>query len=122
MERFPRLKIAALEAGCEWIPFLMDRLDMEYKNRAPQAPLLKKKPSEYMKGGQIYYHTELWESELPYAIRRVGEDQFLYASDYPHEPDLAEAVGQFEKRKDLTDEAKRKILSDNAKRFYNMES
>lgn len=122
MERFPRLKIASLEAGCEWIPFLMDRLDMEYKNRAHQAPLLKKKPSEYMKGGQIYYHTELWESVLPYAIQRVGEGQFLYASDYPHEPDLAEAVDQFEKRKDLTEEAKRKILSDNAKRFYNMEN
>jgi len=122
LERFPRLKIASLEAGCEWIPFLMDRLDMEYKNRAHQAPLLKKKPGEYMKGGQIYYHTELWEALLPYAIERVGEGQFLYASDYPHEPDLAEAVGQFEKRKDLTEEAKRKILSDNAKQFYNMEN
>ncbi len=111
-----------VEAGCEWIPFLMDRLDMEYKNRAHQAPLLKKKPSEYMKRGQIYYHTELWESMLPYAINRVGESQFLYASDYPHEPDLAEAVDEFQKRTDLTEEAKRKILSDNARRFYNMEN
>lgn len=122
LERFPKLKFASLEAGCEWIPFLMDRLDMEYKNRSHQAPLLKKKPSEYMKGGQIYYHTELWESMLPLAIERVGENLFLYASDYPHEPDLAEAIQNFEARQDLSEATKRKILSDNGKRFYNMET
>ncbi len=121
-ERFPKLKIASLEAGCSWLPFLMDRLDMEYKNRPHQAPLLKKNPSEYMKGGQIYYHTELWEEMLPVAIERLGEDLFLYASDYPHEPDLAEAIREFESRKDLGDAAKRKILSDNGKRFYGMEA
>lgn len=120
LERFPRLKFSSLEAGCEWVPFLMDRLDLEYKNRAHQAPLLKKKPSDYLKGGQIYYHTELWESLLPQAVERVGEDFFLYASDYPHEPDLAEAICQFEARTDLSDAAKRKILSDNGKRFYNI--
>jgi hypothetical protein len=122
LERFPKLKIASLEAGCAWIPFLMDRLDMEYKNRAHQAPLLKKKPSDYMKSGQIFYHTELWEAMLPQAIERIGEDLFLYASDYPHEPDLAEAIREFEAREDLKDSSKRKILSDNGKRFYNMEA
>ncbi|HWP56403.1 MAG TPA: amidohydrolase family protein [Candidatus Acidoferrales bacterium] len=119
-ERFPRLRIASLEAGCEWIPFLMDRLDMEYANRAHQAPLLKKKPSDYMKGGQLYFHAELWEKMLPYAIERVGEDLILYASDYPHEADLADAVHAFEAREDLSESAKRKILCDNGKRFYNM--
>lgn len=121
-ERFPGLRIASLEAGCEWIPFLMDRLDMEYGNRAHQAPLLKKKPSDYMRGGQLYFHTELWERMLPQAIERVGEELFLYASDYPHEPDLAEAIQEFEGRKDLSDSAKGKILSDNGQRFYNLEA
>ncbi|HTM08370.1 MAG TPA: amidohydrolase family protein [Verrucomicrobiae bacterium] len=120
-ERFPKLRIASLEAGCAWLPFLMDRLDMEYKHRPHQAPLLKKSPSEYMRSGQIYYHTELWENMLPVAIDRLGEDLFLYASDYPHEADLAEAIREFEARKDLSDTAKRKILSDNGKRFYSME-
>jgi len=120
LERFPKLIWASLEAGCQWIPFLMDRLDMEYGHRSPQAPLLKKKPSEYMKDGRIFFHAELWEAMLPYAIERVGEDQIIYASDYPHEPDLAEAIRKFELRKDLSETAKRKILSDNGKRFYNM--
>jgi predicted TIM-barrel fold metal-dependent hydrolase len=58
---------------------------------------------------------------LPYVIERIGEDLILYASDYPHEPDLAEAIRKFEDRKDLSDSAKRKILWDNGKRFYGME-
>jgi hypothetical protein len=31
-------------------------------------------------------------------------------------------IRRFEDRKDLTDSAKRKILSDNGKRFYNMKT
>jgi predicted TIM-barrel fold metal-dependent hydrolase len=55
-------------------------------------------------------------------ITRIGEDLIIYASDYPHEPDLAEAIRKFENRDDLPDSAKGKILSDNGKRFYNMEA
>jgi len=121
LERFPKLTLASLEAGCQWIPFLMDRLDVEYGNRAPQAPLLKKKPSEYMRSGRIYFHAELWEAMLSYVIERIGEDLILYASDYPHEPNLAQAIRKFEARTDLTETAKRKILVENGKRFYGME-
>ncbi len=121
LERFPKLKLASLEGGCQWIPFLMDRMDMEYGHRSPQAPLLKKKPSEYMKDGRIYFHAELWEAMLSYVIERVGEDLILYASDYPHEPDLAQAIRKFEARTDISDTAKQKILTDNGKRFYGME-
>ncbi|MBI4482903.1 MAG: amidohydrolase [Acidobacteria bacterium] len=119
-ERFPKIRFASLEAGCEWIPFLMDRLDLEYENRAHQAPLLNKRPSDYMRGGQIYYHTELWEKMLPQVMDRVGEDLFLYASDYPHEADLAEGIRAFEAREDVPTAAKVKILWENGKRFYNM--
>ncbi len=58
---------------------------------------------------------------LPNVIERVGEDQILYASDYPYEPDLSEAIRNFAARRDISEVAKRKILSDNGKRFYNME-
>lgn len=120
LERFPKLVIASLEGGCQWIPFLMDRLDMEYGHRAPQAPDCKKQPSEYFTCGRLYFHAELWEKMLPDVVERVGEDAIIYASDYPHEPDLAEAIREFESRPDLSDSAKRKILWDNGVRFYNM--
>ena len=46
---------------------------------------------------------------LPYVIERIGEDLINYESDYPHEPDLAEAIRKFEDRKDLSDSAKKKF-------------
>ena len=84
-ERFPKLRIAALEACCGWVPFLMDRLDEEFEKRgSKEAPLLKRKPSEYMASDQFFYAFELEESTVPYVIERIGADKLLYSSDYPH--------------------------------------
>ena len=66
-EAFPRLQIAALEACCGWVPFLMDRLDEEFEVRGSrEAATLKRKPSEYMTNGQFFCAFELEESTLPY--------------------------------------------------------
>ena len=84
-ETFPKLRIAALEACCGWVPFLMDRLDEEFEKRGSrEAPLLKRKPSEYMASDQFFYAFELEESTVPYVIDRVGANKLLYSSDYPH--------------------------------------
>ena len=84
-EQFPRLRFAALEASCGWIPFLMDRMDEEYEKRGfREAPLLKMKPSEYLTSDRFAYGFEIEESTLPYVIERIGADKLLYASDYPH--------------------------------------
>jgi len=37
-ERFPRLRIAYLEAGCGWAPYWAERMDDEYAKRALEAP------------------------------------------------------------------------------------
>jgi predicted TIM-barrel fold metal-dependent hydrolase len=64
------------------------------------------------------------ERTLPYVLELFGEDHVMFASDYPHErsrPDFLPDVPEFEARADLADSAKRKILADNARRFYRME-
>ena len=48
-ERFPKLKTVWVESGLAWIPFLMQRLDNEYMMRSYEVPLLKRKPSDYMR-------------------------------------------------------------------------
>src|SRR3954468_18169838 len=68
---FPRLKIAALEASCGWVPFLMDRVDEEVeRGGGRQAPLLEARRSEYLRSDNFYYGFELEESTLPYVIQR----------------------------------------------------
>ena len=120
-ELFPRLKIGYLEIGCGWIPYWSERMDEEWEKRGrAEAPLCKKKPSEYLTGPQIYYGCEPDEKMLGYIVREIGSQSILYASDYPHWdmtwPDSAVLIWR---REDLTLEAKKDILSENAKRFYN---
>jgi len=33
-EYFPKLRVAYLEAGCGWVPYMMDRMDEEFERRA----------------------------------------------------------------------------------------
>ncbi|MBI2369263.1 MAG: amidohydrolase family protein, partial [Deltaproteobacteria bacterium] len=58
LDRFPSLRLAFLEAGCEWVPFWVDRMEHFYEfaaERVPRAlPPAGRKPSEYLRGGQIY--------------------------------------------------------------------
>jgi predicted TIM-barrel fold metal-dependent hydrolase len=119
-EMFPRLRIAVLEGSCGWLPFLMDRMDEEFEKRgAREAPLLKGKPSEYLRGDRFYYSFELEESTLPYVLERVGVEKLLFASDYPHwDSEWPNAVRTFLERDDVSDAQKRQILGENPQRFY----
>jgi predicted TIM-barrel fold metal-dependent hydrolase len=118
-ERFPRLRIAYLEAGCGWAPYWMERMDDEYAKRASEAPALKKKPSDYIRGGNIYFSCEADEWLLPQAVKLVGENQIVYASDFPHwDNSYPQSLDEIRDRGDLTDAQKRKILGDNARRLY----
>jgi predicted TIM-barrel fold metal-dependent hydrolase len=123
-EVFPELKIAILEGCCGWLPFLMDRMDEEFEKRGwREAPLLKRKPSEYLASGQFYYGLEIEESMLPYVIERVGLNQLVYASDYPHwDTSWPHTVEHFLGRTDLTDAQKRTILGENPQRLYGFEA
>jgi uncharacterized protein len=122
LERFPRLKIAFLEAGCGWLPYLMDRLDYEYETRGARSfGNLKKKPSAYVKDCPVYVTCEPAETSLPYVVQVIGEDRIMFPSDYPHE----RVYGEFFKdipelldRSELSSRAKQKILCDNAQEFY----
>ena len=120
-ERFPDLRLAFLEAGCGWAPYWMERMDDEYAKRAVEAPVLKKKPSEYVRSGKIYFSCEAGEWLLPQAVKLIGENQIVYASDYPHwDNSFPESIDEIRDRGDLSDTQKRKILGDNARRMYGL--
>ncbi len=119
-DRFPRLRLAFMEAGCGWVPYLIDRMDRDFEHRSRQAPHLTKPPSEHVRSGQIFFHCETEESTLPYAIKLLGAERFFIASDFPHEPadEIREAIGEFLRRSDLNDEIKHALLYRNPTRLY----
>jgi uncharacterized protein len=86
-ERFPKLPVIWIESGLAWVPFLMQRLDHEYMMRPSECPLLRKKPSEYMR--DMYYSSQPMEIQDRAALEQTfrmmdAENHLLYASDYPH--------------------------------------
>jgi hypothetical protein len=122
-ERFPKLKVAWVESGLAWIPFVMQRLDNEWMMRSSEVPLLKRRPSDYMR--EMFYSTQPMEmvhnrEALELTFKMINaESQLMYASDYPHwDMDLPSTIYDLPF---LNEQAKRNILGGNAKRFFNLE-
>jgi len=120
-ERFRKLPVIWIEAGLAWIPFLMQRLDNEYMMRPSEAPLLKKKPSEYMR--DMYYSSQPIEIQdrgaLECTFRMMdAENRLLYASDYPHwDFDLPSTIYDLPF---LSEKAKHNILGGTAARLFKL--
>jgi predicted TIM-barrel fold metal-dependent hydrolase len=121
-ELFPKLRIGYLEIGCGWIPYWAERMDEEWEKRGKaEAPLCKKKPSAYLTSGQIYYGCEPDEKMMGYIVNEIGSETLMYASDYPHwDMSWPESASIVWGREDLSPEAKKNILANNARRFYNL--
>ncbi len=119
-ERFPRLRVAYLESGIGWVPYLMDRLDEEVEKRgAEEAAYLTKLPSEHIRSGRVFFGVECGEKTIPDGVRWGLADTLLYASDYPHwDGDWPHTVSAIRQRTDLAEDTKRKMLHDNALGFY----
>lgn len=121
-ERFPRLTLAYLEAGAGWVPYWVQRMDEEFEKRGHvEARELPRKPSDYVRSGRIYFSLEADEPLLPQALAWVGAGQFLYASDFPHwDHSYPRSAKELAERDDVTEDQKRKIFSENPRRFYQL--
>jgi predicted TIM-barrel fold metal-dependent hydrolase len=119
-DHFPQLRIAYAEAGCGWVPYLMERLDMEYEHRSTQAPECKKLPSEHLRSGRIFIHCELEDRGIPEIASLLRDDILFCATDFPHEPrsEFRENIQKFLAREDVAGDIKYKIMTENPKRMY----
>jgi uncharacterized protein len=134
-DRFPKLRVAFLEGGATWVPFMMDRLDRSYHAGHVQlnvtgellgGPKQGEKASEYFKSqmreGRIFVGFDCDDDGLSTAVAKGGRHSFLFGSDYPHEVfDAAKCRHEIDEllgRDDLTQEDKEAVLGGNALRFY----
>ena len=91
-ERYPDLQILMQEAGVEWLPWMMWRLDDHYLQNSQDVPILQKQPSEYIKdqftlSTQPLGHTDNAQ-HLAWVIEAAGGPETVaFASDHPH-PDF----------------------------------
>ena len=86
--RFPDLKFVIQEVGLGWIPFFLERYDHCYHGNQHDAPMLEKKPSEYIRD-QFYFSTQPSEGVdnpdyIVPILKLIGAENLIFATDYPH--------------------------------------
>lgn len=120
LDRFPTLRVGFFEGGAQWVPFWVDRMDQYYEivGKLGWGPLPKKAPSRYLDDGNLYLTCEAEDRLLPQVLGLWGEDRVMLASDMPHAELRDSAKDELVRRADLAEAVKRKILVDNALRFY----
>lgn len=123
-DRHPGLKMVSVESGVGWIPFILETLDYEMSENAPEElAQLKKMPSEYFRSN-IYatFWFENNRNKLPELIEVVGEDNILFETDFPHPtclyPNPLQTVEA--KMATLAPETRKKIYGENSRKLYRL--
>jgi predicted TIM-barrel fold metal-dependent hydrolase len=120
LEKFPRMRVVSTENDIGWIAYFLHRLDRNYDTAflSNQPPL---KPSEYAK-------RQLWATfqDDPPGValyKFFGEDNFMWASDYPHTdstwPDSRKVIDQ--NFASIPEPVVRKIVYSNVERLYGID-
>ena len=120
MDRYPDLRMGILECGFGWLPFWARRMNEQAGYVGGVAPL-KHAPSEYLTSGRFFCSIEWHEGEdmFNYVTSFLGDDVLMYASDYPHgECQFPNSVDNVLRWSSLKPDTQRKLLWDNARRFY----
>ncbi len=121
-DKFPSLRFAFLEGGVGWLPYWMERMDGHFELMKNQMKA-KNKPSEYLRSGQCFVSCDPQEATLPDVVSALGEDQIMYASDYWHgDAKYFGTVASIAENPKLSPSAKRKILGDNARRLFRLDT
>ncbi len=118
LDRFKGLKFVSVESGIGWVPFLMEALDYQREEIA-ETKHFEKKPSEYFKSN---FYACFWfeKQDLSDMLRRVGIDNCLFETDFPHPTSLYPIDNLEERLSALTAEERGKVLSTNAAKLYNI--
>jgi uncharacterized protein len=118
-DRFPRLKVAVVESGAGYASYLMDRLDEKYERFGNLVPL-KRRPSEYLREN-FWFVMDPSERSIDAQCDLLGEEHFLWGSDYPHIDSHAGAMEEVHGALAAMPERRRNlVLGGNAKKLLNL--
>ncbi|MEA2641871.1 MAG: uncharacterized protein QOF51_3265 [Chloroflexota bacterium] len=116
---FPKLRVGIFESGAGWMPWLVERMDEAYRPSSGMTPHLQRKPSEIIAEGRLYCSVDPGEEHLAYGVETLGEDIWLFTTDYPHQGSpWPDGVPLIVDRTDLPESAKIKMLGENALRMF----
>ena len=119
-DRFPRLKLVVLESGAGWLGFWVDRMDALARGALRVTLPFRELPSTYVRR-QCWISADPDERALPPIIAYVGDDRFLWATDYPHSDHDAGYMEELhELAAALPAASGARLLGENAARLYGL--
>ena len=111
-DRFPRVRIASIEAGADWVPDLVKKL----------AKVYGQNPAGFASDPVASFRDHVWvapfyEDDLAEVKETLGLDHLLFGSDWPHAEGLVEprAFADDLRRNGFTDEEIRVVMCDNGR-------
>jgi len=131
-ERHPRLKFIMTEAGCAWVPPLLERLDGVIRGiretgatgeiRYGDDHILPKDATEYFAQNCWMGVSQPKEADVA-ARHAIGIDKFMWGSDYPHDEGtwpytLENLQARFH---DVPESELRLMLAGNAAKMYDFD-
>ena len=108
--RFPNLRIASVENGAQFLPDLFRKLTST-SHKIPGY--FADDPVEMFR--RNVWINPFWEDDVELIVELMGADRVLFGSDWPHIEGMPSPLDYLVELKNLDDDSRRKVLSDNVR-------
>jgi len=133
-DKYPKVRFGFMEAGSGWFINCIERFERSWNSHVqydPHGRFLKLREKEsitdyirrHVHEGRIFVGVEGDELTLPFAVSIVGNQPFIFSSDFPHEVNnetCKHEIGELLENSRLAADDKEAILHRNAERFYGL--
>jgi predicted TIM-barrel fold metal-dependent hydrolase len=122
LERHERLRVVLGESGIGWVPYVLERMEMEldkYAGRMRDHRLALRPTELFRRQVFVTFEEDRLGIEL---IPRIGADNVMWASDYPH-PDSTFPHSRREVEetfRGVEPAVMRKVAAENCARLYGL--
>ena len=114
--RFPRLKVASIENGSFWVPWLFKNLAKAYGQMPAE---FAEDPSEIF--GRNVWVAPFFEDDARELADLIGIDHLIFGSDFPHAEGLSEPLDYLDELAGFSPEELRLVMRDNAQAMLGVE-
>jgi predicted TIM-barrel fold metal-dependent hydrolase len=131
-ERFPGLKFVMTEAGCSWVPPLLERLDWALESirktgatgeiRYSDDHVLPRSATDYFRQNVWMGVSQPGPADVA-ARHQIGLDRFMWGSDYPHDEGTHPYTREHLRARfsDVDPSELKLFLSENAAKLYDFD-
>jgi predicted TIM-barrel fold metal-dependent hydrolase len=109
-DRHPRVRVASIENGCNWVKTLVSRFHHVYGQMPKHFP---EHPVETLR--RHIFVSPFYEEPIREVANLVGVTQILFGSDFPHPEGLAEPIAFVNELVDFAPDDQRRIMGGNLK-------